>query len=135
MAAFQPMQYQNRHICKHVAPIIQTGLFALGWCGSGNRYDDVTASEPMMFVTVLLPYCVFRFVCISGFVIFLIGCNGFVDPQLILSLAWPLPPAPQMDRCSSPPMSFLFLLGPGKAQQTQCAKSLRDSIARVAQDF
>lgn len=35
----------------------------------------------MMFVTVLLPYSIFRFVSISRFVIFLIGPNGFVDPR------------------------------------------------------
>jgi hypothetical protein len=51
----------------------------------GNRYDDVTESEPMMFVTVLLPYSIFRFVWISRFVIFLIGRQWFCGSPIQFS--------------------------------------------------
>jgi len=74
-----------------------------GWCGSGNRYDDVTESEPIMFVTVLLPYSIFRFVRISRFVIFLIGCQSFCGSPTNSLPGLAFAPAPQMDRCSSLP--------------------------------
>jgi hypothetical protein len=112
-----------------VAPIIQTGLFALGWCGSGNRYDDVTESEPMMFVTVLLPYSIFRFVCISRFVIFLIGLQIVLwIPNQLSPWHLPFPPAPQMDRCSSLPCRFCLCASAGKRPSNSVCKFLQDRV-------
>jgi hypothetical protein len=51
-----------------------------------HRYDDVTRSEPMMFVTPLLPYSIFRFFGKPRFLIFLIG-SGLAcgSPTICLS--------------------------------------------------
>src|SRR4051812_13768699 len=113
---------------------LQTGLLHLDGVGQSNRYDDVTGSEPMMSVTVSLPYSIFHFVCISLFVIFLIGQNGFVDPRVILLPGLAINPCTANGSMQSP-MSFLSLNQALKGSVTQFMQSLFEgarSIARAA---
>jgi hypothetical protein len=82
-----------------------------------------------MFVTVLLPYSIFRFVCISRFVIFLIGLQIVLwIPNQLSPWHLPFPPAPQMDRCSSLPCRFCLCASAGKRPSNSVCKFLQDRV-------
>jgi hypothetical protein len=83
----------------------------------------------MMFVTVLLPYSIFRFVCISRFVIFLIGCEIFCgSPTNSLPGFCLLPLHRKWTDAVHSHVASVSVPAPGKGPVTRCASFFRTEL-------